>query len=430
MTQATICLIIFALTIVCYMLNKWPLALVSMTSLLALTVTGCLTPEQALSSFSNNSVIIMGAMMVIAAGLNRTQMIHKVTNLVYKVAGGSFTKGMLGYCLVTFAVAQVMPSAIVIFSICAPLVMDFCSRTGKSPAAGLFSIALIAITSVTALPIGAGASNYIMTNSYIQAFGITGYAAKMFDFFIVKFPSILVAIICGAFVCPRFAPTDADAKQSEEARKVAMKEQQPLSPVREAFGYGIFLAVVVCMLFSSRIPVPTWAICVIGALLEILTGVLSEKEALGGIMMSPIFLLIGALGLGTAITNSGAGDVITAFTQKILGTNPNPWLAVIVLWLISFIVTQFMSNTALVTALSPMVFLLCKTYGWNPVGLIYLVSTACFISYLTPLSTVAVPYMMQLGGYRQKDLLRMGWIPAILMTLATIPWVMIFFPPV
>ena len=198
MTQATICLIIFALTIVCYMLNKWPLALVSMTSLLALTVTGCLTPEQALSSFSNNSVIIMGAMMVIAAGLNRTQMIHKVTNLVYKVAGGSFTKGMLGYCLVTFAVAQVMPSAIVIFSICAPLVMDFCSRTGKSPAAGLFSIALIAITSVTALPIGAGASNYIMTNSNIQAFGITGYAAKMFDFFIVKFPSILVAIICGA----------------------------------------------------------------------------------------------------------------------------------------------------------------------------------------------------------------------------------------
>ena len=58
MTQATICLIIFALTIVCYMLNKWPLALVSMTSLLALTVTGCLTPEQALSSFSNNSVTV------------------------------------------------------------------------------------------------------------------------------------------------------------------------------------------------------------------------------------------------------------------------------------------------------------------------------------------------------------------------------------
>ena len=99
------------------------------------------------------------------------------------------------------------------------------------------------------------------------------------------------------------------------------------------------------------------------------------------------------------------------------------------LWLTSFIVTQFMSNTALVTALSPMVFLLSKTYGWNPVGLTYLVSTACFISYLTPLSTVAVPYMMQLGGYRQKDLLRMGWIPAILMTIATIPWVMIFFPP-
>ena len=121
--------------------------------------------------------------------------------------------------------------------------------------------------------------------------------------------------------------------------------------------------------------------------------------------------------------------MVAEFIQSVLGNNPNPWVATIILWLTGFIVTQFMSNTALTTALSPLVFLLCLSYGWNPIGLCYMVSTACFISYLTPLSTVSVPLMMEVGGYTQKDLLKMGWIPAILMSVATVPWVMFMFPP-
>lgn len=428
MTQATICLIIFFATIVFYMSNKWPLALVSLTSMVLLTVTGCLTPSDALANFSNSSVVIMGSMMVIAAGLNRTQMLHKITNLVYKVSGGSFVHGMIGYCLVTFAIAQVMPSAIVIFTVCAPLTADFCRKTGKSPSVGLFSICLIAVTSVCAMPIGSGAANYLVVNSQLEAYGFTGYTSGMFDFFIVKIPSLIVALICAIFVCPRFAP-DRGPLLTENEKKAAENKLAPLDPIREAFGYGIFLAVVVCMLLSDYLPLKTWEICIIGALLEVITGVLSEKEALSGIMLSPVFLLVGALGMGTAMVNSGAGDVISAFIQGILGSDPNPWAAAIVLWLTAFIVTQFMSNLALMTAMDPLVYLLCMSYGWNPIGLVYMVNTACFISYLTPLSTVAIPYMMSVGGYTQKDLLRMGWIPAILMTLVSVPWVMLTFPP-
>ena len=87
MSQATLCIIIFVATLVLYMSNKLPLALVSMTSLFVLSVTGCLTPQQALAVFSNSSAIIMGAMFIVSAGLNRTQMVRKISNLVYKVSG-------------------------------------------------------------------------------------------------------------------------------------------------------------------------------------------------------------------------------------------------------------------------------------------------------------------------------------------------------
>lgn len=392
------------------MSNKFPLALISITSMTILTVTGCLAPEDALANFANESVIIVGAMMIIAAGLNRTQMLHKVTNLVFKISGGSFTKGMLGYCLVTFAVAQIMPSATVIFAICAPLTADFCRRSGKSPSVGLFSVALVAITAVCAMPIGNGAANYVMVNSQMASYGITGYESKLFDFFIVKIPSLIVAVICGTFICPRFAP-DHETSVGENEKKMVQNEIPPLDSVREVFGYGIFLVVLVCILLGDLIPLKLWEICVIGALLEVFTGVLNEKEALSSINLSPIFLLIGGLGLGSAVVNSGAGDVIASMIQNILGDSPNPWMAAIIFWLTAFILTQFMSNLAVMYGMTPLVYVVCMSYNWNPIGLVYLFWTACFLGYLTPLSTPAIPYMMGMGSYTQKDLLKMGWVP-------------------
>ena len=147
------------------MSNKFPLPLVSMTAMGVYVITGCLAPADALSCFSNSSVIIMGSMFIVAGGLNRTQMVHKVTDLAYKISGGSFQKGMILYCLVTLAIAQVAPSAILIFSICYPLVADFCRKNNQSPSKAMFSIVLISICTVTSLPIGSGATSYITANS-------------------------------------------------------------------------------------------------------------------------------------------------------------------------------------------------------------------------------------------------------------------------
>ena len=54
MIQSTICIIIFFITIALYMSNKFPLALVSITSMTILTVTGCLAPEDPLANFAND----------------------------------------------------------------------------------------------------------------------------------------------------------------------------------------------------------------------------------------------------------------------------------------------------------------------------------------------------------------------------------------
>ena len=61
-TQLIICLVIFALTCIGYMTGVWSLGTVAMASLVALSLTGCLAPSEALAYFSNNNVIMIGAM--------------------------------------------------------------------------------------------------------------------------------------------------------------------------------------------------------------------------------------------------------------------------------------------------------------------------------------------------------------------------------
>ena len=175
-------------------MNKFPLWACALAGLVLMCITGSITPAEALSGFANPNAIIMMSMFIVSAGLSRTQMIGKISNLAYKVSGGSFNKGLLGYVMVTFLMAQVVPSASTVFIICYPLVSDFCRKMDVSPSKGIFSIGLTAISTIMLLPVGNGAVGYLEFNGLLEVYGITEYAFGMFDLFISRLP-MAIAII-------------------------------------------------------------------------------------------------------------------------------------------------------------------------------------------------------------------------------------------
>ena len=61
-TQMIICMVIFAATLVSYMLNKIPMWLTAMLSLAALYFTGCIDASGALAGFSNVNTLLMATM--------------------------------------------------------------------------------------------------------------------------------------------------------------------------------------------------------------------------------------------------------------------------------------------------------------------------------------------------------------------------------
>ena len=65
-----------------------------------------------------------------------------------------------------------------------------------------------------------------------------------------------------------------------------------------------------------------------------LTGVLTEKEALNSIDLKVVLLFGGSLSLAKALDVTGAGSMIADKIVGLLGSNPNPILLLLVIFLV------------------------------------------------------------------------------------------------
>ena len=66
--------------------------------------------------------------------------------------------------------------------------------------------------------------------------------------------------------------------------------------------------------------------------------------------------------------------------------------------------------------------------GANPVGIIILTQTACLSSFMTPMATPAIPMCMAAGGYDLKAMLKQSALPAVLLTIVAVGWIMTIYP--
>ena len=80
------------------------------------------------------------------------------------------------------------------------------------------------------------------------------------------------------------------------------------------------------MIFEKQIGIKLCVTGAVGALALILTGVISEKDALKSIDLKTIFLFGGTLSLASALEETGAGEMIADKVIGLLGANPSPYL--------------------------------------------------------------------------------------------------------
>lgn len=427
MSTLTICLIIFVLMVIGFCSGKISLATVSLLTMVALVLTGCLGASDALAYFGNNTIIMIGGMCVVAAGFNRTQFCTNLANRISAMAKGNLSKLMLGYVLIGVILSQFIQSPIVVMGIVTPMLLSSAESMGIKSSKVVFPLGVASVVTCCTLPVGAGATVAAELNGYLESYGYLDYQVGILDPMIGRLPLLIATVIFCAFVAPRFAPDEPILKTSVSTTNAARKE--PLNPFQEYAAIIIFFADALALMFGSKLGLASWEITLIGALAMVLCGVLTPKEATTSLPISMLLLIAGALAMSGALSATGAGELIG---NKIAGiveaANGNSYIVGFIFFIVPFTLTQFMQNRGTMLIFHPIAIATCATIGGNPVGLMILIQAACLSSFMTPMATAAIPYIMECGGYDQKSMLKQSWLFCIVCCVVSVGWIMTMFP--
>lgn len=423
MSPLVITMLILLFTFIALLSGKLSYGVVGATIISLLIITGVLDVSEALAGFSNTNVAIMLCMMVLSGALMKTSLVEHIVGLVRNV-GHSERALIAGFGLIAAAMSQFM-NAFVAVACLLPLITGLCQQLNIKRTKVIYPVMIIALTWIFLFPVGMGASTIAQMNGYLESFG-SEFRFNMMDMTIGRLPGVILNTLFCIFILPRVCPDKPSVEFRDDlGREVA---KSTLSKPREILCYIIAVVMVVLMILAGAIGIQVYTVAIVGASALTLFGILSEKEAFQSINFGMVFFFAAILPLSTALTKTGASDVIADAIITILGGSTNPWLISTVFVLVCFVATQFLSNTGCVQVFTPLALMVCVQLNMNPVGIMSLVNIGCCASYLTPMANPGIPLTMSAGGYSLKDCIKIGILPGLLICATGVVWCSLFFP--
>ena len=215
-------------------------------------------------------------------------------------------------------------------------------------------------------------------------------------------------------------------ERDEDAPFILLSEDPLLTFDRRRF--GIVSATILTMIVLATANVlPIMTAAMIAVVTLVLSRTLTMQEVYESINWKIIFLLAGALSLGTAMYNSGLDNQIGALLIDNL-TPWGPYALVGGLYLITAVLTELMSNNATAALLAPIAIATAQGLGIDPLPLLVTVTIAASASFMTPVGYQTNTMVYSAGRYRFTDFLRIGsWLTLLCWILTTL-LVPLFYP--
>ncbi|MBK1834243.1 SLC13 family permease [Roseibacillus ishigakijimensis] len=181
-------------------------------------------------------------------------------------------------------------------------------------------------------------------------------------------------------------------------------------------GLGIFVLLGALGGFEVIPKIPTVQLALGAALFVLITGCLTPNEAYDAIDWRILFLIMGMLGIGLAMIQSGLlGSVADLVAETCGGMDPRLLLALI--YLLAAILTELVSNQAVAVLLTPLAIQLGVQMEIDPRALVVAVMFGASASFSTPIGYQTNTYVFGAGGYKFGDFFRVGFPLAVILWL-------------
>jgi di/tricarboxylate transporter len=179
------------------------------------------------------------------------------------------------------------------------------------------------------------------------------------------------------------------------------------------------LGTLLAVIFSSALgilPIEISSVC--GVLILLVTKCLDWQEAASALSTQVILIVAASLALGSAMMITGGAEYIAqVFVALSFGLPPGGVLATLMLLLA--ILTNIISNNAAAVIGTPIAISVASQLNLSPEPFILAVLFGANLSYATPMAYKTNLLVMNAGGYKFSDFMRIG-IPLILLMWVTL----------
>ena len=428
MDPAITTLCVLAVAAFLFVTELIPLAVTAMAACTALGILGVLPSKQVYAGLSNSTVVLFGGMFVIGAAMFKTGLAEAVGLWVVNKAGTGEVKLMGAVMLVTIILSSVSSNTGTVACLM-PVIIGIAQAANIPASKELMPLAVAANVGGTITMIGTP-PNVIVTGA-LSAAGLPSFG--FFEFALIGVPLSIIVLVYMLTIGRKTIPIknagamDADAVEAAKKEAGAGDDNAPKSKTKMWISGLILLGVVAAMALNLK-TVPLQTAAVTGAILCVITGCLKEKEAYAGIDWVTIFLFAGMLSVATAMDKTGAGKLIADTVVGMMGENPNPIVLCAVLYLISNVLTQFMSNTASAALLAPIGISIAQSIGADPKPVLMSIGIAASMAFATPMATPPNTLVLGPGGFSFNDYVKVGVPLCIITFVASVVIIPIFWP--
>lgn len=413
----TLCLLVFA--IIMFVWEKVPLAVTSMVVCVALVLTGVLDLKQAFAGFIDSNVILFVAMFIVGGALFETGMANKVGGVITHFA--KTEKQLIFIIMVVVGVMSGFLSNTGTAAVLIPVVIGVAAKSGFTRSRLLMPLVFAAALGGNLSLIGAPGN--LIAQSALQNIG-SGFG--FFEYAKVGLPMLVCGILYFLTIGYKFLPNNSN---SSEVGSIG--EQRDYSHVprwKQILSLVVLIATILGMIFEKQTGISLTVAGCIGALVLVITGVLTEKQAYKAIDSQTIFIFGGTLALAKALEMTGAGKLVADQVIGLLGNNSSPFMLLVVIFALSVVMTNFMSNTATVALLVPVSLSIAAGMGADPRAVLMATVIGSSCAYATPIGMPANMMVLSAGGYKFVDYAKSGIPLIIVSTIVSLILLPILFP--
>lgn len=420
MSPAIITLLILVVAIIIFISDRLPMGLVAFMVPMALYFFGVIGVKDIFASIVNENVILIIAMCVLGAAFFKTGLAWQSSKILLKYAKTERSLSVLIFMISGVMSAFVSNSGTV--AVLIPIVLGIAGTSQIKPIKLLMPLVFGATIGADISIIGSP-GNLIAKNT-IETFSIGNLSVPFIEYAKIGIPLMIACALLLFFFGSRLIP-DRDGHEQSDVQM----DYSHIPEWHKLLTLIVFVLAILGMVATDYVkflpPIHIIACC--AAIVLVLTGVLNQKETFNSFETLTVFMLAFMMPLGAALNSTGAGEMIA---RAVISVTGNSGVIVIMasLWILTWALTQVMSNTAACTLLCPVGWTIAQSIGADPRAVVIAIFIASSVAVCTPMAIPANSMIIGPGNVKFKDFLKPGLAISFVCFIVSMILLPVFYP--